>query len=248
MVLFWVFLDNVQPEPNGQRVSRPQVRKNCWRVPPPKGHGFHWGTFHPAVRQSEISDAAAHTLAVASLCLTKSNGWWKNLHITAQFYYKCCGKKLSWSENRLRLCAFDRISKACRVRVAFLKDNTIRDSIKLFMWMTKYEDAPCRPRQINQLLNFAASYRYKLQFPGWHCFYDKHVTFFFYLSLFDSLFPHAQRWDLKEKHFCWFSLCLFAPKNLYLILLSIFIMLSLRDKPCQTVFWSIIPHMRFLPL
>lgn len=71
----FVFLDIVQPEPNGQRVSRPQVRKNCRRVPPPEGHGFHWGTFHPAGRQSEISDAAAHTLAVASRCLTKSNGW-----------------------------------------------------------------------------------------------------------------------------------------------------------------------------
>lgn len=49
-------------------------------------------------------------------------------------------------------------------------------------------------------------------------------------------FSPAQRRDLKQKHFCWFSLCLFAPKNVYLILLSIFIRLSLRDRPCQTVF------------
>lgn len=244
-----VFLDNVQLEPNGQRVSRPQVR-NCWRVPPPEGHGFHWGTFHPAERQSEISDAAAHTLAVASRCLTKSNGWWKNLHITAQFYYKYCGKKLSWSENRLRLCAFDRISKAYSVRAAFLRDNTIRESIKLFMWMAKYEDAPFRPTQINQLLNFAVSYRYKLKFPCCHCFYDKHVTFFLFIFVWFP-FPPRSEVRLERKAFllifivpiCSQKFIFDSPFHIYKVIPE--------GQAVSDSFWSImsnIPHMRFLPL
>lgn len=50
---------------------RPRVSQNRRRVPPPVGLGFHWGAARNAERQSEVSDAAAHTLSVASGCLTK---------------------------------------------------------------------------------------------------------------------------------------------------------------------------------
>lgn len=61
------FLDNVQPEPNEQEVSGGQgVSRNRRRVPPPAGPGVLWGAAGNAERQSEASDAAAHTLAVAS--------------------------------------------------------------------------------------------------------------------------------------------------------------------------------------
>lgn len=102
-----------------------------------------------------------------------------------------------------------------------------------------------------KLLNFAVSYMHKwieifcLPLFLWQ---TCHV---FYLSFFDSLFPHAQRWDLKQKHFCWFfivPICsqkfiLDSPFHIY------------KDIPegqaMSDSFWSImsnIPHMRFLPL
>lgn len=62
--------------------------------------------------------------------------------------------------------------------------------------------------------------------------------FYFYLFIFVWLpLPSPSEVRLETKNiFCWFLLCLFAPKNVYLILLSILIKISLKDEPCQTVF------------
>lgn len=79
-----------------------------------------------------------------------------------------------------------------------------------------------------------------------------HVFLFIFVWFPFSLMPRGETWN--KNIFVDFSLCLFAPKNVYLILPSIFIKSPPRDKLCQTVFfflWSImsnIPHMRFLPL
>lgn len=63
----------MQPEPNEQEVSGGHgSARTAERVPPPVGLGFLWEAARNAERQSEASDAAAHTLAVASGCLTKT--------------------------------------------------------------------------------------------------------------------------------------------------------------------------------
>lgn len=55
-----------------------------------------------------------------------------------------------------------------------------------------------------------------------------------YFPLFDSLFPVLRGETWNKKHFWfYFLLGLFAPQNVYLILLSLFIRLSLKDEPCQ---------------
>lgn len=160
---------------------------------------------------------------------------------------------------RLCLRAFDRISKACSLHLAFLKDNTITEWI-LFMWMTKYEGAPCRPTEIIQLLiSCSIIYACICIEISWlaYCFDGKHVTFFFFIYLFilylcltpSSLTLRGETWN-KEHFLLIFIVPICSQKCILDSPLHIY-----KDIPegraVSDSFWSItsnIPHMRFLPL
>lgn len=84
--------------------------------------------------------------------------------------------------------------------------------------------------EIIQSLDAAISYMYTYTYR--HFLAD--TSHFKFTCFFTLLTLGGETWN--RNIFCWFLLCLFAPKNVYLILLSIFIKISLKDEPCQTVF------------
>lgn len=225
---------------DGRWAGPPVSEKNAEGPRRPRAADSAGGTFRPAERQSEMRDAAARALAVASRCLTESYGWWEGgkkkspLNCSVLLQVVWMEAKLIWEDSRL--WAF----KKDFGRLAFWQTRTKRLQNRIYFNGQTLKVHYVGQKRQSKCLILQNHIDFFFFFPaGWHCF--SRQTYFFYLSFVWLAFPltlRGETWNKNILLLIFFTVPVCSPqrKNASTILLSIFIKISLKGRAVSDSF------------